>query len=149
MKNKKTFLIILLVIMGLGCIEDRETAVSPTKVTVEGSKMFVNEQPFIIKGVGYSPVPIGSNKGKDYYTTKYADLYNRDLPIIRNMNANVIRLWGWDNTADHTDFLNRIYNNGKDPIYLIASFWISPDADISSPDVRSKLKSVKSRISLW
>lgn len=140
MKNKKIFLVVLLVIIGLGCLEKEETTVNHTNVTIEGSKILVNNQPFIIKGIGYAPVPIGSSKGKDYYTTKYADLYNRDLPIIRSMNANTIRLWGWDNTADHTDFLNRMYNNGKDPIYLIASFWIGPDEDISSPEVRNKLK---------
>ena len=167
MKNKKVFLIILLVIIGLGCIGDKSKLTDqekknisvtekginndPTRegtnikqstgrVVVTGHQMLVDGKPFIIKGVGYSPVPIGEGS-KDYYTSNYADIYNRDLPILRKMGANTVRLWYWNNNADHADFLNKAYNDGKDPIYVIASFGISFDADISSPDIRNKIKS--------
>ncbi len=59
------------------------------------------------------------------------------------MGANTIRLWGWNNTADHTDFLNSAYNNGTDPIYVIVSFWMGPSAypNISKPETRAQIRS--------
>lgn len=140
MKYKLVLLISLLMIVVLGCIDGKTEELTPTKAVIKDRQLSINGEPSIIKGVGYSPVPIGSNKGKDYYTVKYKNIYNRDLPIIRKMGANTLRLWGWDNDADHTDFLNKMYNNGKDPIYLIASFWINAETNISSPEVRNQLK---------
>lgn len=169
MRNKKVFLIILLLIIGLGCIEDKSkltdstkektninvnekeinkdptregTSIKPStgRVVIKDRQMLVDGKPFIVKGVGYSPVPVGGGP-KDYYTSEYANIHNRDLQLLRKMGANTIRLWGWDNSVDHTDFLNKAYNNGKDPIYVVVSFGVSPDAKISSPDVRNKLKS--------
>jgi hypothetical protein len=80
----------------------------------------------------------------DYFTSDYSGIYDRDLPLLRDMGANTIRLWNWNNTADHLDFLDKAYNGGIDPIYVIAGFWINPDLDIDpdSPDnVREQLKS--------
>ncbi len=155
MKNEKMFVMIVLIMIGLGCIEDDpnistisgstiSAALGNTNVTVVGRQILVNEQHFIIKSVGYSPVPIGNDpdlKKRDYYTQEYANIYNRDLPLLREMGANTVRLWSWDNDADHTDFLNKAYNNGKDPIYIVAPFWISHRLDLSEPDVRTQLKS--------
>lgn len=184
MKNKKIFVIVMLIIIGLGCIDNNTsggnnsslpsgttfvkdgknnitTAVKTpimtgtstdtgkipmvrTNVSVSGRQLLVNGKPFMIKSVGYSPVPIGSDpdlKKRDYYTLEYSEIYERDIPIIRDMGANTIRIWGWDRDAEHTDFLNKLYNNGKDPIYIIASFWISQKLDLSNNDVREQLKS--------
>src|SRR5690606_33050437 len=50
----------------------------------------------------------------------------------------------WNNTADHFDFLNKAFNNGVDPIYVIAGYWINPGLDIdpqSPTNVRGQLKS--------
>ena len=158
MKNKKTFLIVTLIsILSVsilsGCVENdnkKEEKVNISLIKIADQtdmtikhQMLVNGKPFIIKGVGYNPVPIRDNpntKKKDYFTTEYAYIYNRDLPILRAMGANTIRLWGWDNSDDHTDFLKKAYNNGKDPIYVIVSFWIDPDTNVSSPEVRKDLK---------
>jgi hypothetical protein len=59
------------------------------------------------------------------------------------MGANTIRLWGWNNTADHTDFFSTAYNDGTDPIYVIVTFWMEPSAypDISSTTARARIKS--------
>ena len=75
-----------------------------TKVTIKGRQLLVNGNPFIIRGVGYSPTPIGEDpesKYKDFYSYKYKDIYDRDIPLIRGMGANTIRLWAWNNTEDH------------------------------------------------
>jgi hypothetical protein len=118
-----------------------------TTVEIVQGKLLVNGEPFTIKGIGYSPVPIGVDLETtppygDYFTSDYSALYNRDLPLLRQMGANTIRLWGWNNAADHTDFLNKAYNNGVDPIYVIVTFWMGPSLypDISSPSARAQIK---------
>jgi YD repeat-containing protein len=120
----------------------------PSAVTINGRKLTVNGNPFTIKGMGYSPVPVGvdpeiTSPYGDYFTSDYSSIYNRDLPSLRDLGANTIRLWSWNNTADHLDFLDKAYNGGAEPIYVIAGFWINPDLDIDpdSPDnVREQLK---------
>ena len=118
-----------------------------TTFSISGRQILVDGAPFTIKGVGYSPVPIGIDPETtppygDYFTSNYSPIYERDLPLLRQMGANTIRLWGWNNTADHTDFLNKAYNNGVDPIYVIVTFWMGPSAypDISSLSARTQIK---------
>ncbi len=120
----------------------------PASVLVNGRQLLVNGSPFQIKGVVYSPVPIGADTTSavpygDYFTSGYSDIYNRDLPILRQMGANTVRLNIWDDRADHHDFLDRAYNGGVNPIYVIAGYWINAGMDIdpsSSGNVRAQLK---------
>jgi hypothetical protein len=120
---------------------------SAAGVALRGRQLLVNGQPFTIKGVGYSPVPIGVDPEiappyGDYYTSNYSPIYARDLPLLRAMGANTIRMWGWNNSADHTDFLDAAYHNGQDPIYVIVTFWmgLSLYPDISSLPAREQIK---------
>jgi hypothetical protein len=117
-------------------------------VAVVGRHIFLDGKPFTMKGVGYSPVPIGidpetSPPYGDYFTSEYGAIHSRDIPILRRMGANTIRLWGWNNTADHTDFLDKTYNGGDDPIYVVVTFWMGPSVypDISSAEARAEIKS--------
>ncbi|MEW6419257.1 MAG: LamG-like jellyroll fold domain-containing protein [Nitrospirota bacterium] len=120
----------------------------PTPVTIEGRQLLVNGNPLTIKGVGYSPVPIGDDPETtspygDYFTSDYSNIYDRDLPLLRQMGANTVRLWGWNNNANHIDFLDKAYNGGVDPIYVIAGYWINGGLDIdpnSPANVREQLK---------
>jgi hypothetical protein len=111
-----------------------------TNVTISGRQILVNGNPFIIKGVGYAPTPIGETPVVPPYDYFTREIYERDLPLLRAMSANTIRLWGWDNEKDHTDFLDVAYNNGSDPIYVIVGYWIDPNKDLSDPDVREDIK---------
>ena len=121
----------------------------PTPITINGRQLLVAGNPFVIKGVGYSPVPIGEDPETglphgDYFTSNYSSIYERDLPLLKQMGANVIRLWGWNNGANHLDFLDKAYNNGVNPIYVIAGYWINSGLDIdpnSPSNVREQLKS--------
>ncbi len=117
------------------------------KVEILQGRLLVNGDPFVVKGVNYRPVPIGVDPETtppygDYFTRQYAPIYQRDLPLLRLMGANTIRLWGWNNTADHTDFLDKAYNEGVLPIYVIITFRLDPGLypDISSSDAREKIK---------
>jgi hypothetical protein len=101
--------------------------------TVSGRRLLKDGQPFTIKGVCYNPTPIGDNGSRspngDYFTSNYAALWDRDLPQLRAMGANVIRIYGWNPTADHTEFLNRCYNNGDRPLYVLVNYWVDPATD--------------------
>jgi len=35
------------------------------------------------------------------------------FPLLREMGANTVRLWTWNGTADHVDFLDKAYNEGS------------------------------------
>ena len=141
--NHQCILTTLIMITILGLIGN----VFATTVMLNGRQLFVDGAPFTIKGVGYSPVPIGVDPETtppygDYLTSDQSPIYDRDLPLIRQMGANTIRLWGWNNSADHTDFLDKAYNNGVNPIYVIVTFWMGHSLypDISSPSARAQIK---------
>lgn len=117
-----------------------------TLVTTHGRQLLVNGLPFLMRGVGYAPTPIGDDPDYspahgDYFTSNYAALYNRDLPLLRQMGANTVRLWGWQDDGDHGEFLGAAYNGGVAPIYVIASYWIPGGLDLSAPAVRDQLTS--------
>jgi hypothetical protein len=119
----------------------------PTPVTVTGKQLLVNGSPFKVKGVVYSPVPIGEDPNLppygDYFTLPYRALSERDLPLLRALGANTLRLYHWENTVDHFDFLDRAFNGGVDPIYIIAGYWIDAGLNLdpnSTANVREQLK---------
>lgn len=150
MRGAIVAIILIIMVAMLGCIgessdkdiKDIELANKTTQVVIKDRQILVNGEPFKIKGVGYSPVPIGESpyfRGSgDYFTSEYSYIYDRDIPLLKEMGTNTIRLWAWKNDNGHMDFLNKAYKNG---MYVIASFYVSPKADISDPDVIEKLKS--------
>lgn len=125
----------------------------PSAVVVDRSVpgapvLSVDGRPFTVKGVVYTPVPVGDTPEAgpsygDYFTAAYSGIYNRDLPYLRQLNANAVRLVLWNNTANHLDFLDKAYNGGLYPVYVIAGFMIDPGSDIdplSAGNVREKIK---------
>ncbi|MCI0745141.1 MAG: hypothetical protein L0Y58_07030 [Verrucomicrobia subdivision 3 bacterium] len=115
-----------------------------TNVTVSGRQILVDGQPFIARGVCYQPTPIGHNPSAappwgDYYTLSYRSIYERDLPNMRQMGANLIRVYSWDTTASHLDFLNKAYNTNRQPLYVLLNRWINPQSDWSNPSVVAAL----------
>lgn len=106
----------------------------PSKVEVKPvngkQTLFVNGSSFTVRGVIYSPVPIGDDPELfspygDYFTEEYKEIYERDLPLIRQMGANTVRLLYWDPSKDHTGFLDKAYENG---LYVILTFPLGPDS---------------------
>lgn len=109
-------------------------------------------QPFFIKGLGYQPTPIGKVPDSLYWTSiiyQDANIYNRDLAYLRDMHTNAIRTWATLYyptlpTKDTLAFFNACYNNGTNPIYITAGFWVDPvwnpltgqtNQDLTDPDV--------------
>lgn len=104
-------------------------------VRVAGRTLLVDGRPFQVRGVGYSPVPIGRRVGEH---DMYADpaIYGRDLPLLRALHANTIRTWG---AVTSHGLLQAAYNHGQDPIYTIMGFWVEPSLDLAAPAVRAGL----------
>jgi len=101
-----------------------------------------------VQGVGYAPTPIGVDVTVtppygDYFTKNYASSYLRDLAILRPLGVNTLRLWGWNNSADHSDFLDQAYNKGVDPIYVAVEFYIGPSVypNLADPTVIQRVLS--------
>ncbi|MDY8134455.1 hypothetical protein [Aquimarina sp. 2201CG5-10] len=84
--------------------------------------------PFLIKGVAYSPTPIGQSSIADPLGQQNSAIWQRDLPLIRAMGANSIRIYGMDasNRGNSKEFLDAAWNNGVDPVFAMLSIWISP-----------------------
>lgn len=116
-------------------------------------------QPFFIKGLGYQPTPVNKEPDSDHWTSiiyQDANIYNRDLAYLRDMNANAIRTWATLYyptlpTKDTRPFFNACYNNGTDPIYIAAGFWIDPvwnpvtgqpDQDLTDTRVKDHYRNV-------
>ncbi|MGR3309274.1 MAG: glycoside hydrolase family 2 TIM barrel-domain containing protein, partial [Candidatus Brocadiales bacterium] len=110
-------------------------------VQISGRTLLVNGEPFKIKGVGYQPTPIGAVPWEyDFFSDP--DIYNRDLPILREMNVNAIRTYG---VVSSTGFLDACYNDGVDPIYVVMGYYIPTEIDeipidLSNDTVREGIK---------
>ena len=103
---------------------------------VNGSPTFqitLNGEPFVIKGMNYSPVPIGVAPGDglpygDYFVPAYANVWKPDIDKMRQAGINVIKLYAGDpdrnagapgSNGNWQDFLDYCYNGGTKPIYVV------------------------------
>lgn len=108
----------------------------PVKINCSG--LYVNNEPFTVKGVGYQPIPIGMtaesipDKQKMYNDIRIRE---RDFPMLRAMGANTIRTWY---QVLNKSFMDDLYNDGVDPIYVLMGFWINCKEDYGSASIRQK-----------
>lgn len=107
-------------------------AQSNTKVSASGFMLNVNGNPFAIKGMNYSPVPIGTYPSYipygDYFIPYYANVWKPDVDKIREADVNVIKLYagnpdlnaGAPGTAGNwKDFFDYCWNGGNQPVYVV------------------------------
>lgn len=111
------------------CSVDSSTLTASLKVSVNGG----SPGPFVMKGVCYSPCPIGGSNSYgpnigdwfwDAYTgvTNWSGTWSNDLPLIKALGANTIRVYCFIDTQlppappaqifTHTSFLDACYENG-------------------------------------
>lgn len=99
-------------------------------VQVAGKSLFVNGQPYTVKGVGYQPIPIGSDIDQaviDYIYTN-PEILQRDMTLLRAMGANTIRTW---TQPPDEALLDACYNGGIHPIHVIVGFWVPQHAGVN------------------
>jgi len=116
----------------------------------QGYDMLLNGKTFFSKGMCYYPLPIGNTAsttpyGDYFYNFQgqemvWKNIVERDIPKMRTSGVNVIRLYamwtcaGADYTVDplctnkqfdiyHDKFLELLYNNGNNPIYLLVGIY--------------------------
>ena len=123
-------------------------------VKVEGRQLMVDfdgngvYEPYVIKGVGYSPYPIGRNvedwgwpQGDPRIANIFDDptILNRDFGLLQAMYANTIRLWKGNDTQQldgrfpvklTTQTLNLAESHG---LKVIAGFWINTSGSVCTP----------------
>ena len=104
----------------------------PDRVTVSGTQLLVNGNPYTIKGVVYNPIPVGYDYTYQWYNDTMT--YTTDFPLMQDMGCNTIRLMASPMTLD---LLNKAYQYG---IKVIGTVWVAWDVDYSDPAEREKVK---------
>ncbi|MDA1312803.1 MAG: hypothetical protein O2968_05665 [Acidobacteria bacterium] len=100
-------------------------------VEIRESRLFVDGAALTVRGVVYSPTPIGRDGTSGFDNA--ACLYTRDLPLIAAMGANTIRTTGLVRPDDRP-FRVMLDRTG---LYWLAGFPLQPFHDVSrslSPD---------------
>jgi hypothetical protein len=119
--------------------ENTETKYHPNDIYINDRQVFLNGEPFLVKGVNYSPIPIGASfndddKIGDVFFDYFNPVHEMDFKLMRSMGANTVRLYGmfpWHPLKgskfprNHTRFLDLAYNQGNKPIYVWISYPIS------------------------
>jgi hypothetical protein len=99
--------------------------------------LYVDGKPFVIKGMNYSPVPIGACPNHqpygDFFIPYYANVWKPDIDKIREAGVNVTKLYagnpdlnaGAPGTAGNwKDFLDYCWNGGNNPVYVVMFSYI-------------------------
>jgi beta-glucuronidase len=132
-KNKILCSIIKFIIFLLFC---SLTTLEAANVEVFGREIYVDAEPFVFRGVCYSPTPIGQNVASGYRFWQDRN-YVDDIPKIKSLGANVIRIYDapQNYNANFEEFLYLCYKN---KIYVIVGYWVNQD--FSSSTVRQQEK---------
>ena len=91
-----------------------------------GTKVF-------IKGMDYSPTPIGQYPIDSPLKDSNIAIWSRDLPLMRAMGVNAIHVYNvtpppYDSgTGPISKFLTAAWNNGDHPIYVLMSIFFNGD----------------------
>lgn len=124
------------------------TLLLPAKVEVHRRNIYVNGEVFIIRGVCYSPTPIGKSPAKNYFWWRDKN-YLSDIPKIKKLGANVIRTYSapQNYNSNFEEFLNECDKNG---IYVIIGYWVKPGQNFAEPNIRNTEKqNFKEIVNQW
>ena len=109
-------------------------------VTTNGFDLFVNGNRMVIKGMNYSPVPIGVQPGDppygDYFVSEYQNVWMPDIQNMRAAGVNAIKLYAGNpalnagapgSAGNWKQFLDACYNGGSNPIYVVMFSYVQGD----------------------
>ncbi len=107
----------LLFVAFLCCFSLADCSGDILSFSLDRYRVSLNGRPHFLKGVVYSPSPAGSSPlwtspQGDFFLPQFSDLWQRDFPLIKSMGANCIRISGWTNDGDHSNFLNFAHSQG-------------------------------------
>ena len=128
------------------CATPKGTA-SPAKVDIKstgagGYLLYVNEKPFLIKGVGYNPTPIGKGYDYDFFTDSNKP-WLVDGPLMKQAGINCVRVYSPGNDLEKVkEFISDMYE--KFGIYTLMSDWLKsesyPPANYADQTFQNKTK---------
>jgi len=106
------------------------TGSSGSAFTVSGRFILLNGNKFYVKGMVYSPTPIGNGLSDppsldDPLRDANSAIWGRDLPLMRAIGVNVIHVYNvvpppYDkDTGPISSWLNAAWNKGKKPVYVL------------------------------
>ena len=107
-----------------------------------GYQLFVDGNPFLIKGVIYNPVPVGKGYNYNFFSSKDKPwLY--DGKLMKNMGINCVRVYSTGDDLERVkEFINDMYE--KFGIYTIVSDWLGlwsyPSANYADSGFRKKIR---------
>jgi len=85
-------------------------------VKVQNRKLIVDGSEFQIKGIAYSPVPIGESvhlpPHGDYFTPDYAYIWKRDLKAVKEAGFNTLRIYNINSAVNHAPFFDHANEMG-------------------------------------
>ncbi|MEM2878238.1 MAG: cellulase family glycosylhydrolase [Candidatus Hadarchaeales archaeon] len=114
-----------------------------SEVTINGYQILVDGEPFVIKGVCYSPTPVGQGAGYNWWSN--SAIYESDFPMIREMGANTIRTYDARNATKEA--LDAAYRNG---LKVIMGYWVDHNINFSNQSSRDSAKTVfTTMVSKW
>jgi hypothetical protein len=109
-------------------------------VTTSGFDLRLNGTQMVIKGMDYSPVPIGTAPGTspygDYFVPQYTNVWTPDIQSMRAAGVNAIKLYAGNpalnagapgSSGNWEEFLDACYNGGTNPIYVVMFSYVQGD----------------------
>ena len=128
------------------CAAPKGTA-SPAKVDIKstgagGYLLYVNEKPFLIKGVGYNPTPIGKGYDYDFFSDPNKP-WLVDGKLMKQAGINCVRVYSPGNNIEKVkEFISDMYE--KFGIYTLMSDWLGlwdyPRANYADEAFKAKTK---------
>lgn len=93
---------------------------------IRGSRLYLDREPFSIRGVAYGPTPVGALPGTSLDVS--ACLYGRDLPLMARAGINTVRVYGRIR-PDDAPFRQAL---DRSDLFLLAGFPLDPYHDPGS-----------------
>jgi len=94
--------------------KEKEESTGPVVISKTDNKLYVDGEPFPVKGVGYQPTPVGRTPPP----SDDSRFYDRDFPLIADAGFNTIRSWGLPGR-------NILTKAEQYDLKVIAGFWIN------------------------
>jgi len=131
-------------VVKLLCLLAMASSAIAGQMTFTNREVRIDGERFIMRGMCYNPIPVGSDGRRpphgDYFTKEFRAIYGRDLPKMRELGINCVRVYGWLPGADHSEFLDQAWNGGRQPIRVLINRWIDPSTDWTSTHAVAALK---------
>lgn len=135
-----TFAAAVFLLVGSGCGLPKRIEVLENKDG--GYSLYVNQKPFLIKGVIYNPTPIGEGPGYNFFTQSPKPWEAIDGKLMKQMGVNAVRIYtAYDDLDATREFIRDMYKNYG--IYTAVSDWLGlwdRGANYANPEFRQSEK---------